>query len=280
MPPSWGANRLLHPHRKQLSADRMPTQRFEPVSLDVGIKLSGWLFRTDAPRRGTVVYLHGLGDNRASVMGIAAHFTMMGFDVLAYDSRAQGESGGDACTYGYYEKEDLRRALDRLATGPVIAFGVSLGASIALQAAAEDPRLAVVVALAPFSDLRTAAAERAPFFATQSEINEGFRLAEEAAHFRADEVSAVKAAPRIRAAVMLIHGTDDHETPFAHSERIYAALAGPKKLAPVPGAGHRHLLTAETWREIDAFIGEHWRPAAVGGAGRQPKKAADALVGP
>ncbi len=258
----------------------MPTQKFEPVSLDVGIKLSGWLFRTDAPRRGTVVYLHGLGDNRASVLGIAAHFTMMGFDVLAYDSRAHGESGGEACTYGYYEKRDLSRALDRLATGPVIAFGVSLGASIALQAAAEDPRVAIVVALAPFSDLRTAVAERAPFFATPGEINEGFRLAEEAGHFRADDVSAVKAAPRIRSSVMLVHGTDDHETPFAHSERIYAALVGPKKLAPVPGAGHRHLLTAETWRQIDAFIREHGSAVAVGGGGVRPKKATDALVGP
>jgi alpha-beta hydrolase superfamily lysophospholipase len=280
MPPSWGANRLLHPHRKHLSADRMPTQKFESVSVDVGIKLSGWLFRTDARRRGTVVYLHGLGDNRASVLGIAAHFTMMGFDVLAYDSRAHGESGGDACTYGYYEKQDLSRVLDRLGMGPVIAFGVSLGAAIALQAAADDPRVALVVALAPFSDLRTAAAERAPFFATRAQIAEGFRLAEEAAHFRADEVSAVKAAPRIRSAVILIHGTDDHETPFAHSERIYAALAGPKKLAPVPGAGHRHLLTAESWRKIDAFIGEHWRPVAVDRAGAKTKKATDALVGP
>ena len=114
-----------------------------------------------------MVYLHGLGDNRASVLGIAAHFTMMGFDVLAYDSRAQGESGGDACTYGYYEKQDLESRARPAGPGPVIAFGVSLGAAIALQAAAEDPRVALVVALAPFSDLRTAAAERAPFFATR-----------------------------------------------------------------------------------------------------------------
>jgi hypothetical protein len=32
--------------------------------------------------------------------------------VIAYDSRAHGESGGDACTYGFFEKEDLRRVLD------------------------------------------------------------------------------------------------------------------------------------------------------------------------
>jgi alpha-beta hydrolase superfamily lysophospholipase len=261
MPPSWGANALLHPARRPLAPDRRPA-RFDSVELDVGIKLSGWWVRTDRPRRGTVVYLHGVGDNRGSGAGIAARLNAMGFDVLAYDSRAHGESGGDVCTYGYYEKQDLRRVLDQVSNGPVIAFGVSMGAAIALQAAAEDPRVAVVVAVAPFSDLRTAAKERAPFFATQGEIDEAFRLAEASGRFRADEVSPVKAAVGIHSPVLLIHGTADHETPPAHSDRIYAALRGPKKLVSVPGADHRNTLTPETWCQIDDFIATAWPPGA------------------
>ena len=98
--------------------------------------------------------------------------------MLAYDSRAHGESGGDACTYGFYEKKDLSRAIDRLGGGPVLAFGISLGAAVALQSAADDPRIARVVAVSAFSDLRTVAAERAPFFASRGNIAEAFRLAE------------------------------------------------------------------------------------------------------
>jgi pimeloyl-ACP methyl ester carboxylesterase len=48
--------------------------------------------------------------------------------VIAYDSRRHGESGGDVCTYGYYEKEDLRRVIDALERGPVVLMGTSLGA--------------------------------------------------------------------------------------------------------------------------------------------------------
>lgn len=32
-------------------------------------------------------------------------FCKLGFDVVAYDSRANGESEGDACTYGFHEKK-------------------------------------------------------------------------------------------------------------------------------------------------------------------------------
>jgi pimeloyl-ACP methyl ester carboxylesterase len=31
-----------------------------------------------------------------------------GFDVIAYDNRAHGNSGGEACTYWFCEKEDLQ----------------------------------------------------------------------------------------------------------------------------------------------------------------------------
>ena len=256
MPPSWAANALLHPPRRPVT--QVPTAKFEKVDLDVGIHLTGWLFRTERPRRGLVVYLHGVGDNRTSGIGIAQHFTALGFDVLAYDSRAHGESGGDACTYGFYEKHDLSRVLDQMARGPVLAFGISLGAAIALQAAAEDPRITLVVAVAPFSDLRTVAAERVPFFASRANIDEAFRLAETEAAFRADQVNPAAAAAKIHAPVLVIHGADDRETPPAHSERVYRALAGPKKLVLVPGAHHNDALTADAWKQIDGWIAANW----------------------
>ena len=260
MPPAWGANALLHPPRRPVT--QLPTVKYEKVDLDVGIHLVGWLFRTERPRRGLVVYLHGLGDNRSSGISIAQHFNAQGFDLLAYDSRAHGESGGDACTYGFYEKKDLSGVLDKLGSGPIVAFGVSLGAGIALQAAAEDPRIAVVVAVAPISDLRTAATERAPFFASRANIAEAFRMAEREGAFRADDVNPAAAAAKIHAPVLVVHGADDQETPPAHSERVYRALAGPKKLVLVPGAKHNDALTPDAWRQIDDWIASHWPPPA------------------
>jgi uncharacterized protein len=257
MPPSWGANALLHPARRPRT--RQPAGNFEELVIagEGGVSLKGWLFHAQPPARGTIVYLHGLSDNRGTGLTIARHFVPRGFDVLAYDSRAHGESGGEACTYGYYEKRDLARALDRLGRDGVILFGSSMGAAIALQAAGEDRRIRSVVAIATISDLRTAAFERAPFIASRGNIEAALRLSEEQGHFRVDEVSPVAAAARITAPVLLIHGAEDPETPPAHSQRVYQALHGERRLLLVPHARHSDTLTPETWNQVDSFVETH-----------------------
>jgi pimeloyl-ACP methyl ester carboxylesterase len=253
IPASWGAGAILHPSRRPLTTPR-PAAAAEVEIPGDGVRLRGWLFRSAVPRRGTVVYLHGSADNRASGVSLAARFLPSGFDVLMYDSRAHGESEGAACTYGFYEKRDLSRAIDALGAAPVAAIGVSLGGAVALQAAADDPRIVAVVAIASFSDLRTVVRERAPFFASRQDIAAAFALAEQQARFRADEVSPLAAAARIRVPVLLVHGERDVDTPPAHSERVFAALRGPKRLLLLPGAGHDDPLPDGVWHEIAAWL--------------------------
>jgi pimeloyl-ACP methyl ester carboxylesterase len=220
------------------------------------LTLRGWKFRHSGPARGTVIYLHGSADNRTSGLFVAERFTRRGYDVVVYDSRAHGESEGEACTYGYYEKQDLRHVIDAVEPGPVAVLGVSLGGAVALQAAAIDARIRTVVAVSTFSDLRTVATERAPRIASTDDIEAAFRLAESIAHFRVDDVSPVASARKIEVPVLLVHGQDDHETPAAHSQRIFAALPGPKRLLLVPGAGHDDALRADVWTAIEAWIDE------------------------
>ena len=178
--------------------------------------------------------------------------------MVAYDSRAHGESEGDACTYGFYEKADLSRVLDKISgPGPILLLGSSLGAAVALQTAAEDNRVAIVVAVASFSDLRTVASERAPFFASKGNIDSALRIAEDLAKFKVDDVSPVLAAARIEIPVLVIHGESDKETPPTHSIRVHGALHGPKELVLVPHAGHNDSINGNTWTAIDAWI-ERW----------------------
>lgn len=253
MPPSWGAATVLHPQRRPLGGSPALPHRDVAFESD-GVVLRGWLFPAIAPARGvTVVVLHGIADNRESAVWIAERLVPQGFDVLAYDSRANGESGGDACTYGFYEKRDLSRALDRLGVRRAILIGNSLGAAVALQAAAEEARVIGVVAADTFSDLRTIARERAPFFASSAQIKDALALAEKEGRFRVADVSPVDAARRIHVPVMLLHDAQDRETPPSHSERVFAALAGPRKLRIVGGAGHGEAL-GKAWNEVEAWI--------------------------
>jgi pimeloyl-ACP methyl ester carboxylesterase len=254
MPPAWGASALLHPGRRP--PKEAPGRPFQALDLEgAGVRLKAWRFPAEGPvKRGTVVYLHGAGDSRRSSLRIAEHFVPAGFDVLAYDSRAHGESEGEACTYGVYEKQDLARVLAQVQARPIILFGISLGAGVALQAAAQNPDVAAVIAVATFSDLRTVARDRAPFFASKGNIERAFQIAEAEGKFRIDEASPVAAAPHIKVPALIIHGASDVDTPPAHSQRVYDSLGGPKQLIFVPGAGHNNALNGTVWRQLDQWL--------------------------
>jgi len=129
---------------------------------------------------------------------------LKGFDVIAYDSRAHGDSEGSICTYGCFEKEDVRKIVDRIEHGPIVLMGHSLGAAIAIQAAAGDQRIATVVAAETFSDLRTIARERAPWFLTDDIIARSFLVAEQSGRFEVDAVSPERAAKDVHVPVLLI----------------------------------------------------------------------------
>lgn len=181
-------------------------------------------------------------------------FRKRGFDVLAYDSRAHGESGGDACTYGFYEKEDLRRVIDTLDSGPVVLLGSSLGAAVALQLAADDSRISAVIAAESFSDVRTVVTERAPFFFTADAISRSIERAEKEGEFEVDAASPQNGARAIKAPVMLIHGEIDRDTRPEHSRRIFANLNGAKRLSLTRGAGHNQSLRGDVWDDIEKWI--------------------------
>ncbi len=111
--PAIGAAMILHPLHRPVIAS--PPPQCHEVTFNVGgISLQGWRGDGAGNFRGTLVYLHGVADNRASGAGVIKRFQKRGFDVVAYDSRAHGESGGDACTYGYFEKEDIERWIDEV----------------------------------------------------------------------------------------------------------------------------------------------------------------------
>ena len=250
--PAIGAGALLHPTRT-VTRRPAPSGCADATFEGAGVTLRGWRCATEAPRRATIVYLHGVADNRGSAAGPIARFLPLGYDVIAYDSRAHGESGGDACTYGYYEKQDLHRVIDTI-HGPVILIGASLGGAVALQEAAGDPRVKAIVAAETFSDLRTVATERAPWIFTNGQIDRAFDLAEREAHFDVDAVSPARAASRITAPVLLIHDDADVDTPPAHSRRVFDQLKSSKRLILVPDAPHNGSLRPEVWAEIESFI--------------------------
>jgi len=227
-----------------------------------GVTLRGWVFPPATAPKGLIVYLHGKDENRSFGATVAERYVPKGYEVLTFDLRGHGRSGGWLTTYGAREVGDLTRALDTIPIEPVILIGKSLGAAIALQAAANDHRVRGVVAAASFADLETRIREAAGGL----EVAPSFGWLARNADLRVKDMSPRKAASQIRVPVLLVHGTHDTVTPFHHSQDIFDALAGDKRLLKVDGAGHDGILNESVvWQAIDELLASVSRPAQQDG---------------
>jgi len=112
-----------------------------------GVELRGWWVPAPSPR-GTVVMVHGLNRSRIEMIRRVPFVHETGWNALVFDLRHHGESAGRATTFGAKEKEDVKAAAGLARSrspGPVVLWGVSLGAASSVLAAAEDPRAAGVI---------------------------------------------------------------------------------------------------------------------------------------
>src|SRR5579864_6738762 len=129
-----------------------------------GAVMRAWLLLPRAPNGNAVLVLHGIADSRTGTLGLARMLLANGYAVLAPDSRAHGESGGELATYGLLEADDVHRWVDWLiaAEHPRKVFGVgeSLGAAVLIQSLAVENRFSAVVAECPFASFWRVAVDR------------------------------------------------------------------------------------------------------------------------
>jgi uncharacterized protein len=236
---------LLEPHDAGLPQEDLTLLTKE------GFKLSCWLVRQPANAKGTVIYLHGVGDCKIGGIPYARLFYGRGFNVFLYDSRRHGRSEGQYCTYGFYEKLDLSAAIDYLMSrtdiriGKIGVFGTSMGAAVALQAAAIDQRIEAVVAEASFTDLRTIMVDyqkrniKLPWHFLR---NLAMSRSQKLAQFKARYVSPIYAVQGVHKPILFIHGTDDTRIRAEYSRALYNNANQPKELLLIHKGDHTDLL--------------------------------------
>lgn len=128
------------------------------------------LRRTAQWGRHTVVLCHGVGSGKERLLELASMLSRNGFNVLVFDFRAHGESGGNFITYGDRERLDVLAALFWIRSNHaaesqrIYGMGLNTGAA-ALLAAAVDERggvaLDAVVLCEPYADFAQLASNSA-----------------------------------------------------------------------------------------------------------------------
>lgn len=187
-----------------------------------GIKLSGAIIASDTGLQDVVIFAHGTGSNKSSPRnrGIAERLLSSGIASFLFDFTAHGDSDGilEQSTQDQ-QLYDLISALDFLDEQGYIkprfigVNGSSTGGTVAIRAAADDPRIQVMVLRVP----------------------------------RKHDI--IEFAPLVKAPTLIIQGSED-KIVLPEAKDIFNALTSPKELHIVEGAGHLFDETPEYLHEM------------------------------
>jgi acylglycerol lipase len=260
-------------HCREIHAE--PSQR--TFRAPDGLTLRGGVWTPEGPARAVVVFVHGIFEHHARYVALAEALRQRGYVFYGWDLRGHGRSDGDRAwveTFGQFTADlnvvvaEARRECPGL---PVFLLGNSMGGAIAATYLLEAPRdVAGVIFSAPafqvgghvfpllrrFAGLLSRLWPRLRLFRVRA--GRMSRDPAVVADFQSDPLvfhgrfpvrigaEVLKAARRIsearrrlRAAMLLLHGTSDGITDAEGSARIHAdALAADKTLNLYEGLYH------------------------------------------
>ncbi len=209
-----------------------------------GVRLHGWWVPAESGRRA-VLFCHGNAGNISHRLESIAVFHRLGLNVLIFDYRGFGWSGGSPDEEGTYrDAAAAYRHLEEergVAPERIVIFGRSLGGAVAIELARRKKAAALIVE----SSFTSAVAMGKLIFPY---LPVGLLIRN-----RYDSLSKVG---ELRLPVLFIHSPDDELVPFEQGERLFAAAPEPKEFLPIRGGhGDGFLISGEVYLEgIDTFL--------------------------
>lgn len=234
-----------------------------------GIDLVAYLSYSNTPSdKGTIILLHGIRSYKEHFLILSQTLTTLGYNLVAVDLRAHGQSGGQHTTFGVKEKKDISQLIDSLfkeeSINNIGIWGQSLGGAIALQAMAADERIKFGVIESAFSDFPTIVHDYV-------EYHSGFDIkpvtdylivrAGKIAAFVPSEASPRKYGKEIHQPVLMVHGTEDAKVSLDYAKENYESIVSKnKKFVKIEGAGHLNIWQTgadDYFNAVFDFIEEH-----------------------
>lgn len=221
--------------------------RFDDVDFmtEDGHALHGWWL--DHPSaRGTVLYCHGNGGNLGDRLEVLEYVHRLQMNVFAFDYRGYGRSRGVPTENGTYRDaraayEVVRAKYGHVNQPPVILYGRSLGASIALQLAS-DKKVRGVIVEGGFESIRAMAKQRYAALPVH--------------RFCTMQYNTLKKIKKISVPVLVAHSIDDELIPMSHSKNLFDAAPEPKTFVELRGS-HDQIgwsTTSGYWEATKRFI--------------------------
>lgn len=226
------------------------------------IKLEAW-YRTVNNAKGSVALFHGYGENKTDILEEGIAFLNMGYNVLLLDFRAHGNSGGNTCTVGYREAEDVKLAYDFLkdkSVKNIVLWGISMGAASVAHAITEYKlQPSKVILEMPFATMRNAVEGEirvmhlpeeplSVFLTFWGSVEQGIWS------FNMNPEDYVK---NIHCPVLMQVGVNDVRVTPKERKEVYENLNQPKQLVIYNNSGHESLCKKEYLKwlsSVSAFL--------------------------
>ncbi len=243
---------FLETHCHKRMEPNSPTQirlKYDNVSWTSkdGTRIVGWFIPADNSDR-TAIVCHGVGAYKADMLDFVRTLHEADFNVLTFDFRSHGQSGGHTVTYGKQEKWDIISGVDMLQNRysdrckRIVGVGWSMGASSLILAAAHDNRIEALhldAAYARTFDIARVITARIPpvFKQVGLYLGTAFGCAETQSNlFKAGPINVIsEIAPR---PIMLVHGTADQIIPIGQGRLLYEQAREPKYWHEIAGSDH------------------------------------------
>ncbi|HEY6802159.1 MAG TPA: alpha/beta hydrolase [Pyrinomonadaceae bacterium] len=208
-----------------------------------GSTIHGWYI----PGRrggGAIALMHGVRSNRLSMLDRARFLSQAGYSVLLFDFQAHGESPGQHISFGYFESEDARAAIDYLRNvAPaerIGVIGVSMGGAASVLANPPLDVNAMIIEMT-YPTINEAIDDRlamrlgnwakvlTPLLLVQLKPRLGISPS---------SLRPIDHVGQLQMPKLFIAGANDQHTTIAEAQRLFDAASNPKEFWIVPGAAH------------------------------------------
>lgn len=232
----------------------LQTKNWQSVNIhsSFGYYLKGTYLPSASPSDKTVIIVHGIAANRLMSLYYVNIYLDKGYNVLIYDSRAHGESGGTSTTWGFYEKYDLDQWVQWVAKehpkGIIGVHGISMGGATALLQAElneSSKQVDFYIIDSAYSNLEDLLTKQISSMVNSHNplwikilLKYSSAVAYSQARFRYEDVSPIHAVETVTTPILYLHGEADTLVPASMSQQLYAATRGYRELYTFPKLGH------------------------------------------
>lgn len=187
--------------------------------------------------KGIIIMVHGIGSCKEPFVELAQDLANQKIATFLFDLRAHGKSGGEYCTYGYYEKNDIAQIVSFIESKypniPVGIWGTSLGGAIAIQALEKDKRIQFGIVECTFTELDKIVYDyqkRICFgLGFKFITDESLAKAGKIAGFNPEEVKPINSVKQITQPMFMAHGKQDKNIAFQYGKQLFDNLKSEEK---------------------------------------------------